>query len=321
MRSAILVSFLAVLVASTVVLAQPPARKLTRITETHSNELSVLILGSGAPPFNPNRSRPSALVQYGTSNILVDMGLGTERRLREENIQLGQITAFFLTHHHIDHNAELPALLVASKVRGGEIKIFGPPGTERYVRFLLDFYTEDIAYRTQKKGQALKTLLQVSVRDLVGGESFSLEGLTVRTTQVPHSIHTIAYRFDTPEGSIVISGDLTYSENLIELAQGADLLVIDSGNLPTAGAKEATSREQTQRQESRRRADPDREQAHATLEQVAEMGQRAGVSCLVLTHITVPNVDEGAVRKRVGKIFKGNVVLAADGLKLTAREK
>ena len=321
MRSAILVIVLSVFVATTVVLAQPPARKPTRITETHSNELSVLILGSGAPPFNPNRSRPSVLVQYKTSNILVDMGLGTERRLHEENIQLGQLTAFFLTHHHIDHNAELPALLVASRVRGGEIKIFGPPGTERYVRFLLDFYTEDIAYRTRKKGQALKTLLQISVRDLVGGESFALEGLTVRTTKVPHSIHTIAYRFDAPEGSIVISGDLTYSENLIELAQGADLLIIDSGKLAAAGAEETASREQTQRPESRRLADPDREQAHATLEEVAEMGQRSGALCMVLTHIGVPNFDEAAVRKRVGKIYKGKVILAKDGLKLTAREK
>ena len=250
--------------------------------------LSVMILGSGAPRFDPTRSRPSVFVRYGRANLLVDMGLGTERRLHEEGVDLGQLSAFLFTHHHIDHDAELAALLVESRVRGGAAKIVGPPGTSRYTRFLLDFYAEDIAYRAGRTGQSPARLNEVDVRDIDGGETLSLDGLAVRTARVPHSIHTVAYRFDSAAGSIVVSGDLTFSEDLIALAKGADILVVDSGGLPSGGDR-------------------------------ATAQQRTGVGNLVLTHVGVADVDMDAVRARVGRIFSGAFELAADGMTLTAQ--
>ncbi len=75
---------------------------------------------------------------------------------------------------------------------------------------------------------------QLDVVDSKGGEEFNLGDVSVKTAQVNHTIHTLAYRFEHENfGSIVISGDLSYSPSLVELARNADILVIDSGGMPS----------------------------------------------------------------------------------------
>ncbi len=60
-----------------------------------------------------------------------------------------------------------------------------------------------------------------------GGLVMEDENVSVTSALVEHPPvePSIAFRFDTADRSIVISGDTNYSESLIELAQGADVLV------------------------------------------------------------------------------------------------
>ncbi len=58
--------------------------------------------------------------------------------------------------------------------------------------------------------------------------------MKITATLVDHhpKAPAFAYRFDTPDGSIVVSGDTTVNPNLIDLAHNADYLVhevIDPG--------------------------------------------------------------------------------------------
>ena len=276
-------------------------------------DFSVVIIGSGSPQYNPQRSGPSAAIQYQGRFFLVDMGNGTQARLNEAGITLRQLDALMLTHHHRDHNEEFMPILATALVRGAPIEIVGPPGTRKLADFTAEFYAEDIAYRIERMGRTTANLPKPQVREIQGGESFKLGEVQVKTAEVPHSIHTVAYRFDAGGHSIVISGDLTYSDKLIELARGADVLVMDCGGaIAFYGGAGAGSRASRRTGEGRASGDL----AHPSAQDVANMAQKAGVKTLVLTHITATDVDEQGTINMLDEIFKGTVIVGRDLLQV-----
>lgn len=269
-------------------------------------DFSVLLLGTGGPPYDPRRSGPSAAIQHRGRCVLVDMGNGTQARLYEAGISPGLIDALVLTHHHRDHNEEFMPLLASALMRAAPIEVIGPPGTRRLADFATEFYAEDIAYRLGRTGRSAKDAPAPGVREVQGGERIGLSGMDVRVAQVPHTIHTVAYRFDAGGRSIVISGDLTYSDQLIDLARDADVLIIDSGgSIVRPGQRSGVD------------GPARRDSAHASARDVANMAQKAGVGKLVLTHIVADAVDEPATIQAIGEIFRGEVVVGHDLLEVT----
>jgi len=119
--------------------------------------------------------------------------------------------------------------LINTRLMGGPREVVGPPGTAKLVAFGEEFYAEDVAYRLRRIGRSTADFGRVTVRELSGGESLTVGGLKVTTAPVKHTVQTLAYRFEADGQSIVISGDLSYSESLVELARDGDVLVIDSG--------------------------------------------------------------------------------------------
>ncbi len=289
-------------------------------------DFSVVIIGSGSPQYNPQRSGPSAAIQYHGRFFLVDMGNGTQARLYEAGISAAQIDALVLTHHHRDHDEEFMPLLATALVRGTPPEVVGPPGTKKLADFTAEFYAEDIAYRMERMGRSAANLRKPEVRELQGGESFKLGDVQIKTAQVPHSIHTVAYRFDASGQSIVISGDLTYSDKLVELARGADVLVLDSGASivrPGAAAAAGTgagagSGTGAGRAGGGGRTGEGRQtaMAHPSAQDVANMAQKAGVKTLVLTHITATEVDEEATANAIRETYKGTVIVGHDLLQV-----
>ena len=134
----------------------------------------------------------------------------------------------------------------------------------------------------------------------MGGESFKLGEVQVTTAKVPHTIYTVAYRFDVAGQSIVVSGDLLYSTNLITLARGADILVVDA----TASVLRSAAGRGAQ------------DIAHATLPEVRQMARESGVKKLVLTHILPGPVDESATTRAIKVSYSGEVIIARDLLEI-----
>ncbi len=279
-------------------------------------KFTVITVGTGSPRYDPERSGPSAMIQYQRRYFLVDMGNGTQAKLHEAGITPRQIDALLLTHHHLDHNEEFIPLFMGTRLAGGKPEIVGPPRTKALVDFITDFYAEDIRYRLQRSGRTPEDFAPASIREIQGGESFDLGGLKVTTARVNHTIHTVAYRFDADGLSIVISGDLFYSESLVDLARGADVLVIDSGGAivrkgepakgggPLAGAAEGRGR-------------ADALKAHSSLQEIIAMAQKSGAKRLVLTHIAPGEVDEQATIRAIGEGYKGEVIVAHDLLEVS----
>ena len=277
---------------------------------------SVILIGTGSPRYDPDRSGPSAAIQYQGRYLLVDMGNGTQARLAQAGITPRQIDALLLTHHHLDHNEESLPLLINARLMGGALEIVGPPGTAKLVAFGEEFYAQDVAYRLQRVGRSLDDLGRVTVRELSGGESLTVGGLKVTTAPVNHTIQTVAYRFEADGQAIVISGDLSYSESLVELARDADVLVIDSGAAIRRKANAAREGFPGGAKVPQARHDAAGPQAHATAEDVAAMARKANVRRLVLTHIAPGEVDEPATRLALVDAVRGEVIVGRDLLEV-----
>ncbi|MDD3321758.1 MAG: MBL fold metallo-hydrolase [Paludibacter sp.] len=294
-------------------------------TKTPDNiDFSVTIIGSGNPQYNPERTQPSALVQYKGIKFLVDMGNGTMTHLEELGLSgKNSLDALFLTHNHIDHNAEFIPMVHDELMTGREFLIAGPAPIDEMVSYTKKFYKEDLNYRMSGRGKTFdENNTKETVKVLKGGESFEYKGVKISTIEVPHSIKTIAYRFDVDGKSIVITGDLSYTNQLQKLAKDVDVLVIDgktASNRNGAGTsnQSATSNQRTQSGGQQNAANGS-VQAHASIDEIAKMAVECNAKTMVLTHLGTQPVDLDATAKRYADLgFKGKVIVAADFLTIT----
>ena len=147
-----------------------------------------------------------------------------------------------------------------------------------------------------------------------GGVVFQDERVKVTAALVHHPpvVPAFGYRFDARDRSIVISGDTAPSDNLIKLAQGADVLVHDALYAPgidrlVAGVPNATSLKQSIMSH------------HTTAEDAGRVAQAAGVKTLVLSHL-VPAEDPAVTDQMwidaARAHFRGSVIVAKDLLEI-----
>lgn len=286
--------------------ARPHDPRNFRTTFQHQAEFSVVLVGTGCPEYNPKRSSPSTLVHHQGNYFLVDMGNGTQSRLIEAGVAFHDIETMMFTHHHLDHNEEYMPIAVLAWLQGRRhANLVGPPKTEALHQFLLSFYEKDLEYRARLTGSSLEGMFtNVEVTELEGDNELEINGVQITTTEVPHTAYTLAYRFDAGDSSIVISGDLSYSDDLVRLAQDADVLVMDSGGVIKKGG-------------GTRRPPPIKMgegfvRAHGTLQEVATMAAKANVKKMALTHLTPGEVDVEANLREMGKIYSGEIIFGED---------
>lgn len=189
----------------------------------------VVLLGTGTPNPEPDRSGPAVAVLIGGAAYLVDAGPGIVRRAAAAGIEMRQLNRVFLTHLHSDHTLGLPDLIFTPAVTGrtGPIEIFGPPGARHMAAGLRSAYREDVRIRLHGMEPSLPAAYEIRARDVRPGVVYRDANVTVTALRVPHGTwkHAYAYIFQSAETRIVISGDTTYSPALEQAARGADILV------------------------------------------------------------------------------------------------
>jgi ribonuclease BN (tRNA processing enzyme) len=196
----------------------------------------LVILGTGTPIIDPDRSGPSVAVVVNGSAYLVDFGPGVVRRAaaaaRDKKIAAltpRNIRVVFATHLHSDHTAGLSDLYLTPVVEGrpGPLELYGPPGIAAMARHIQAAYVKDVAMRVKRLEQGNAKAYHINAHEIHPGIVYKDENVTVRAFAVPHGSWDFAYgyRFDTADRSIVISGDTGPTEGIVGACHGCDLLV------------------------------------------------------------------------------------------------
>ncbi|MCL1127031.1 MBL fold metallo-hydrolase [Shewanella surugensis] len=303
---------------------------------SENTPLTATIIGSGSPIYNEKRASASVLISNGNTQLLVDMGNGTQANLAKLGIDTRTLSGLLFTHHHLDHNEEFVPIFIRSLLGRQHFSIIGPPNTVKLTQQNLDLYSDDIAYRLGKTNRQLSYREKAfDVKELQGGESFTINNIRISTIQVPHSIHTIAYRFDYQGQSIVVTGDLTYSKNLVTLAKDADIMIIDSGGMVMENGKKNKRRNKQKAQQENKQALSSRERnerqgknnhtprirAHLNLAESSLLAKQANVNTLVYTHFVSGIVDKEASLKIIRKQYSGKVIFGKDLMLIDTPDK
>lgn len=278
---------------------------------TNAEQLTATIIGSGSPQYDENRGSASVLISAGDTKILVDMGNGTQATLHELGTRISDISALVFTHHHLDHNEEFVPILIQELLGRDDFSIVGPPDTTKFTDVNIDLYGEDISYRLSKSNRTIAERKDsYEVTDIQGGESFNIGDVNVSTVEVPHTIHTIAYRFDYNGESIVVTGDLTYTDDLPPLAKNADFMIIDSGGMVMTGGKRGGGKKGGGKKGDGSKGK--RQPAHLNLADSSLLAKKSNVKNLVYTHFTPGTVNEEASLKKIRENYTGNVIFGED---------
>lgn len=290
-------------------------------------ETSWTVLGSGGGPVaRADRSQPANLLQVNGRNIVVDAGDGLSVRLAAKRLPMGAIDDVVISHLHFDHMGGLLAVLGQRFQTNPRkpVAIYGPVGTKAVVDGLLAAMAPSMNAGYGIAGEPSMTAEQlVTVTEISGGDHFMLGDATVTAVENTHygtpeeldgidHLQSLSFRFDTADKSIVYTGDTGQSENVVALAEGADILVAELIDLPAV--MEFTARMAPP--ESLPFIEKHLSAHHLSPEQLAELASAAHVGTLVATHLVAgPAITPEQTadwRSRIQAGFAGEVVIADD---------
>ena len=198
--------------------------------------LDVVLTGTAFPNPNAERAGPGTLVRCGSTALQFDAGRATTMRLVAAGTPAVALTALFMTHHHSDHTVGIPDLVMsrwgfgAQGFIGPPLPVVAPEGpSARFAQRCLDPWDDDIAVRLEHLETDISPTIELTtfVPSATPSEMWTHEGVTVSSVLVHHEpvVPAVGYRVDTPDGSVVVSGDTNACDEMEELARGADVLV------------------------------------------------------------------------------------------------
>ena len=197
---------------------------------------AVVILGTGTPNADPERSGPAVAVVANGTAYLVDAGAGVMRRAAAAALkhQLPALRAraigvVFLTHLHSDHTIGLADVIHTGWVdeRPGPLLLFGPRGTKSMAEHLTKAYERDIRVRTEGDQPHTPDGWRIVATNARPGVVYRDSNVIVTAIPVPHTNwdQAFGYRFETRDKVFVVSGDTRPTEALVEACGGCDVLV------------------------------------------------------------------------------------------------
>ena len=302
---------LLILLAAPCVLAQ-------QTTAPKPLRTQVVLLGTGTPPADPDRSGPATAVVVNGTAYLVDFGAGVVRRAKSAVVDRGvaaldpvKLRVVFVTHLHSDHTVGYPDLILTPWVLGRRVplEVYGPRGIKAMTEHVLAAYSEDFAARTRDRELytvgAFPEGHAVNAHEIEPGVIYKDANVKVTAFTTKHTMESFGYRFDAPDRSIVISGDTNPTQATIDACNGCDVLI-----------HEVLTHDWLARR-------PDfhayAARHHTTTSQLVELANKARPKLLVLYHASIslrPAVDSErsspAVLLAEMAGYKGLVVVGRD---------
>ena len=302
-------------VASTLALATTLGAPALRQQAARRTRLILLGTGGGPRPKKANNAT-SQVILVDDVPYVVDCGDGVARQLVLAGVALTQLRHVFITHHHSDHNADYGNLLLLSWASGLRTRVdaWGPPPLEQITRSFFEMSAYDIDIRIADEGRVPLGPLVHAHEVSQGGVVLQDERVKVTCALVDHPLvkPAFAYRFDSADRSIVISGDTARSDNLVRLAQGADVLVHEAMYLPAVDR--LVARVPNAATLKKHLLD-----SHTSAEDCGRVATAAGVKTLVLSHLVPPDdplTTEQMWIEAARTQFNGRIILGRDLLEI-----
>jgi ribonuclease BN (tRNA processing enzyme) len=276
-------TLLGAFVTLVVVMAARPA--LPQSEYKPSPITKVVLLGTGTPGPDPERSGPCVAIVVNDTPYLVDLGPGVVRRASAayrkgvKGLHFSKLKTAFVTHLHSDHTVGYPDFIFTPWVVGrtGPVQVYGPSGIKTMTDHILEAWKEDIKIRTEGMEKNFPehndSGFKVEVHEVSSGVVYQDKNVTVKAFAVSHGEvpQAFGYRFETPDRTVVISGDTSPNQNVIDACNGCDVLVHEV--YTAKGHAAATASWQAYQLKY-----------HTSSKQLAELATKARPKLLVLYH-------------------------------------
>ncbi|MCJ7623895.1 MAG: MBL fold metallo-hydrolase [Anaerolineaceae bacterium] len=268
----------------------------------------VVLLGTGTPIADPLRSGPSVAVVVDQSPYIIDFGPGVVRRAAAafqagvEGLAVQHLTRAFCTHLHSDHTAGYPDLIFTPGVLGRSepLCVYGPGGLRHMTDHIMAAYQEDLRVRIEGLEPSDPNGYTVNVHEIKPGLIYEDENVVVDAFCVRHGPWpAFGFKFTTPDRSIVISGDTTPVEIMVEKAKGCDILIHEVYSAETL--KKRSADWQTYHTNM-----------HTSSQELARIAGQAKPELLVLYHQLYWGCSDEDLIKEVKSHYCGEVVSGKD---------
>ena len=188
--------------------------------------MKLIVLGSGTAV--PHARRSSAgfwLETSGGASIWLDCSATAIDRAARRNLDWANLDAIWISHFHLDHCAGLAPFLFGTKHadetrdRRKPLRIFGARGLKDLINAFSDAGDYDL----------LKQSFPVEIIEIEPLEKFEMaRGVEAVAAETPHTAESLAIRVADENGkTLCYTADTGFTKSLINLADGADLLVVE----------------------------------------------------------------------------------------------
>ncbi|MGY4691468.1 MBL fold metallo-hydrolase [Salibacterium sp. K-3] len=269
----------------------------------------VTMLGTGSPRPDLERSGPAQVIHFGDLPVLIDCGEGTTAQLMKADIPPQSVNHLFMTHLHSDHLLGYGQFLLGGWGWGRrKLTIYGPKGMKHFHDTMLDLFEKDIDYRISlgRSPKGVRENVEIIEFDHPGEIELMDDEIPAQVfvEEMVHNVPTFAFRFEGENQTIVHSGDTAPTENIVKLAEGADILIQDAGMAVNEIYKNPSDPELEEIWENLKKE-------HCTPAQAADIAQRAEVKQLVMTHF-LPDIDTKLAYSEAAEVFEGRTLVGED---------
>jgi ribonuclease Z len=231
-------------------------------------------------------------------------------------------TALF-THMHTDHMTDVPDFLFLRWTAGATtpLRVFGPEGTQEMIDGFLLALRRDIGFRIAHHGDKLHPDgIKVEVTEVATTRDprafLDLNGLVFESFEVDHFpvVPAFGYRVRFGDRVLVLSGDTSLCDSLLDASRGADMLVCEALNLPMMTQRIDAVKAMGMAREAGLLGDVP--SYHITTDQIATLARDAGVGEVVLTHVIPPITNDpgqvAAFSASMADVYTGPIRVARD---------
>ena len=279
--------------------------------------LKITLCGTSSPIPAPGRAQACVAVETPEHLYIIDAGSGSAATANLSNVPMEKLRGILITHFHSDHISDIGDFNLNSWVAGRPepLQIIGPTGVERIVDGFNMAYELDRGYRVAHHGAELLNpeLGTLQSKTIAEGVIVDQDGLRITAFEVSHPPiePAFGYRLDYGDRTVVISGDSLVTDKIVEISNGADLVLHDAMSLQLVRGAAGMAR--TTGNTRLATVLKDIQDYHATTDDLNRLSSEAEIGQLALYHLVPAPRNAMALRAFSNDIPEG-ALLTEDGM-------